>query len=139
MAVAMVQGYAAEAVTENSPFTCLVIRLGRRNSKGLRGEQSSASARVAHTIRHDVPRRTRAEGQRGADRVAAQPPDGSRGRPVRLQGLSRRGRTLVRPEAKTPQTGRYHARFQRPDPRRTHAWQLHLEPANCSFYDEQHT
>ena len=86
----------------------------------------SASARFVPTTRHDAPRHPRAEGQRVADRVAAQPPDGERVRPTRLQGLSRTGRTLVRPEAKTPQTGRYHARSQRPDPRRTYAWQLPL-------------
>ena len=73
------------------------------------------------------PRHTRAEGQRVADRVAAKPSDGSRVRPVRMPGLSRRGWTLVRPEAKTQQTGRSDARSQRPDPRRTYAGQPGLD------------
>ena len=38
-------------------------------------------------------------------------------RPVWLQGLNRRRWTRVRAEAKTPQTGRYHAHPLRPDPR----------------------
>ena len=108
MAVGEAQGSVAEAVTENTPFTCLVKRWCRRNNQGLDGGKPSASARCVHTTRHDAPRHTRAEGQRGADRVAAKPSDGSRVRPVRMQGLSRRGWTLVRPEAKTQQTGRYH-------------------------------
>ena len=48
--------------------------------------------------------------------------------------LSRRGRIRIRPEAKTPQTDRYHARFQRPDPRRTYATATSLEPANVIFF-----
>ena len=73
------------------------------------------------------PRQCRAEGLGGADRVAAKPPAEWCVRRVRLQGLSRRGWTLVRPEVKTPQTSPYHAPLLRPDPRRTHAWQLNLE------------
>jgi len=78
-----------------------------------RGQAVRIGAGV-HTTRHDAPRHTRAEGQRGADRVAAKPPDGKRVRLARMQGLSRRGRTLVRPEAKTQQTGQYHALLSGP-------------------------
>ena len=49
-----------------------------------------------------------------ADRVAAQPPDGKHVRLARMQGLNRRGRTLVRPEVKTQQTGQYHALLSGP-------------------------
>jgi len=35
-----VQGYAAESVTENNPFTCWVIGFGRRQSQRLHGEMS---------------------------------------------------------------------------------------------------
>jgi len=33
-----VQGFAAEGVTGNNPFTCWVIRFGRRNSQRLYGK-----------------------------------------------------------------------------------------------------
>ena len=77
-----------------------------------------------------------------ADRVAAKPPDGKRVRLARMQGLSRRGRTLVRPEANTPQTGQYHAlpsgpirdvRTQDAVPEQRRRGNTNLNGVNCSF------
>ena len=97
------------------------------NSQCLNGKRSKASARCVPSPACSQPRQPRAKGLDVAERVAAKPPAAWRVRLARLQGLSRRDWILVRPEAKTAQTGQSDAPRLRPDPRRAYARQLDIE------------
>ena len=91
----------------------------------------SASARFVHTTRHDVPWRTRAEGQRGADLVFDRTGVHQDVCPSSFAYFGWQfspSAYSLQPKSLPPSRA-----TQRPNPRRTHAGQHHLEPANCSF------